>query len=68
MLVAAAATAVVLADLSRMSKGEVERIWLPFVPWLLLSAVALPERWRRPALALQLVTALLVQHLLYTSW
>lgn len=67
-LVAAAAAAVVLADLSRMSKGEVERIWLPFVPWLLLSIVLLPDRWRRPALALQLGTALLVQHLLYTSW
>ncbi len=68
VLVAAAATAVVAADLSRMSKGEVERIWLPFVPWLLLSVVALPERWRRPGLALQLATALLVQHLFYTSW
>ncbi len=67
-LVVAAATAVLTADLSRMSKAEVERIWLPFVPWLLLSTALLPERWRRPALAAQLVTALLVQHLLYTSW
>ena len=33
---AAAALAVVAADASRMSKAEVERIWLPFVPWLLL--------------------------------
>jgi hypothetical protein len=68
VLVAAASVAIVLADASRMSKGEVERIWLPFVPWLLLSVAALPVRWRRPGLALQLVTALLVQHLLYTSW
>jgi hypothetical protein len=68
VLVAAAASAIVLADASRMSKGEVERIWLPFVPWLMLSVVALPERWRRPGLAVQLVTALLVEHLLYTSW
>ena len=29
--------AVLAADLSLMSKAEVERIWLPFVPWLLLS-------------------------------
>ena len=68
LLVAAAAAAVVVADLSRLSKAEVERIWLPFVPWLLLATALLPERWRRPALALQLLTALLLQHLLYTSW
>ncbi|MCW2843907.1 MAG: hypothetical protein JWN22_1823 [Nocardioides sp.] len=68
LLVWAAALAVVAADVSRMSKAEVERIWLPFVPWLLLSVALLPERWRRWGMALQLGTALLVQHLLYTSW
>jgi hypothetical protein len=68
LLVAGAAAAVVLADASRMSKGEVERIWLPFVPWLLLSTALLPERWRRWGLGLQLLTALLVQHLLDTTW
>ena len=51
-----------------MSKGEVERIWLPFVPWLLISCTLLPERWRRVGLALQVVTALAVQHLLATGW
>ena len=64
----AAAAAIVLADLSRMSKAEVERIWLPFVPWLMLSTALLPERWRRLGLAVQVVSALLVQQLLYTSW
>ena len=68
LLVSAAALALAAADLSRMSKAEVERIWLPFMPWLLISVVLLPERWRRWGLALQLVTALLVQHLLYTTW
>ena len=67
-LVGAAAGSVVLADLSLMSKAEVERIWLPFVPWLLLSTALLPDRWRRPGLTIQLLTALLVQHLLYTTW
>ena len=38
---------VVAADLSQMSKAEVERIWLPFVPWLLIGCALLPERWRR---------------------
>ena len=51
-----------------MSKSEVERIWLPFVPWLTLSLALLPDRWRRRGLGLQLLTALLLQHLLYTSW
>ena len=68
LLVAAAAMAVAIADLSRMSKGEVERIWLPFAPWLLLSTALLPERWRRPGLAAQMGVALILQHLLYTSW
>ena len=43
LLVSAAATAIVLADVSRMSKAEVERIWLPFVPWLMLSVALLPR-------------------------
>jgi len=51
-----------------MSKGEVERIWLPFIPWLTLSVALLPERWRRWGLAVQLVVALLVEQLLNTAW
>ena len=60
VLVAAAVAMVALADLSLMSKAEVERIWLPFVPWLAISA-AMPPAWRRPALASQAVLALAVQ-------
>ncbi len=67
-LVGSAAAAIVLADASQMSKAEVERIWLPFVPWLLVSAAVLPARWRRPTLVLQVVTAVLVEHLLDTGW
>jgi hypothetical protein len=68
LLVAAAALAVLVADASRMSKAEVERIWLPFVPWLLLSAACLPPRWQRPMLGAQVLVALLVQHLVLTNW
>ncbi|GAA1932212.1 hypothetical protein [Nocardioides hwasunensis] len=68
VLALAGATAVAVADLSRMSKAEVERIWLPFVPWLTLSMALLPGGWRRWGLGLQVGSALLVQHLLYTSW
>lgn len=59
---------VVLADLSQMSRAEVERIWLPFVPWLLLCCALLPYRWRRVGLVLQLVTALVIAHLLKPDW
>jgi hypothetical protein len=67
-LVGSAAAAIALADASQMSKAEVERIWLPFVPWLLLSTALLPARWRRPSLVLEVLTALLVEHLLDTGW
>lgn len=68
LLATGAVAAIVVADLSFMSKAEVERIWLPFAPWLLVSVALLPDRWRRWGLAGQLVTALLVQHLLNTRW
>ena len=67
-LVIGALAAVAIADLSQMSRAEVERIWLPFMPWLTLATAALPDRWRRPGLALQVGVALALQHLLHTSW
>ena len=67
-LVAGGVAMVVAADLSQMSRAEVERIWLPFVPWLLVGCALLPERWRRPGLGLQVFVALLSQHLLFTGW
>lgn len=68
ILVVAAAVSIVLADLSGMSKAEVERIWLPFVPWLLLGTALLPPRWRRGGLIGQLIFALVVQHLMFSQW
>lgn len=68
LLAGAMLLAVLLADASRMSKSEVERIWLPFMPWLAISVALLPPRWRSPALLAQVLFALAVQHLLYTSW
>ena len=67
-LVAAGLGMVVVADLSLMSKAEVERIWLPFLPWLLLSTVWLPQKWRRWALLAQGVAGLLLQHVIRTTW
>jgi hypothetical protein len=68
LLATAATVTVAVADASQMSRAEVERIWLPFVPWLLLACALLPPRWRRTGLLLQLGAALLVQHLLSTGW
>ena len=68
LLTAAAVVTVVLADVSGLSKSEVERIWLPFVPWLLLGTALLSPRWRRFGLAAGVVTGLAVEHLLHTAW
>jgi methylthioxylose transferase len=68
LLVGAGVLTVAAADASGMSKAEVERIWLPFVPWLTLSFALLPAGWRRWGLGLQVAAALVVQQLFYTSW
>jgi hypothetical protein len=78
-LVGAAAGAVGLAAISGMSKGEVERIWLPFVPWLLLAGVALvpstttivARAGRRRAagwLSVSVATAVALESAVRTPW
>ena len=67
-LVVAALLAVAVADVSGMSKGEVERIWLPFAVWLVPAAALLPRSSVRWWLAAQAVLALAVNHLLFTTW
>ena len=58
--------ALAAADLSGMSKGETERIWLHFVPWLLVATAALgrSRRW----LAAQVGLALLLQLAVRSPW
>ena len=68
LLAGAGVAMVLLADISQMSRAEVERIWLPFVPWVTVAVALLPERWRRFGLGLQIVTALLLQHLISSTW
>jgi hypothetical protein len=67
-LAAAAAATIVVADLSGMSKAEVERIWLPFTIWIVALPALLPRRWHAPLLASQVLLALLAQQLLLTRW
>lgn len=64
----AALVAVIAADLSGLSKAEVERIWLPFAVWLMAATGLLPQRQARWWLAAQAVLALAVNHLLLTTW
>src|SRR5262249_4269656 len=45
VLVVPTLVAVLAADLSGLSKGEVERIWLPFLPWVTLAVIGLVRRW-----------------------
>jgi hypothetical protein len=60
-----AAVAVVGADLSLLSKGEVERIWLPFAVWIgAVAAVGV----RRPWLAAQAAVGIAAQALIASTW
>jgi hypothetical protein len=65
-LVLAALAAVVVADLTGLSKAEVERIWLPFAVWLVVPCALLPRP--RAWLGLQALLAMAVNHLLLTVW
>jgi hypothetical protein len=68
LLVLGALLAIVVADLSQLSKAETERIWLPFTVWLVASAALLPPRSARWWLALNVIGALAINHLILTNW
>jgi len=69
-LVGGGVAALVVADVSGLSKSEVERIWQPFFPLILLSACAIAvtcgtsRRW----LALQVAVAVVLQSTLRSPW
>jgi hypothetical protein len=66
VLPGSALAALAVADLSGLSRGETERIWLPFAPWLLLAAASLraPRAW----LAAQLGLAIALQAWVRSPW
>ncbi|WP_120309019.1 hypothetical protein [Mycolicibacterium celeriflavum] len=68
LVVVAMLVAILCADLSMLSKAEVERIWLPFTVWLPAAAVLLPSRSHRWWLALNVAGALVLNHVLMTTW
>jgi hypothetical protein len=68
VLPAAALAAIGVALTSNLSKGEAERIYLPFMLWLLPLAAALPPRYQRAWLAAQVAVALAVQLWWHPRW
>ena len=74
VLVVAALLALAVADATGLSKGEVERIWLPFAPWVMCAGAALRVRpsWKlgeaRIALGANLIAALCIAALVHTTW
>jgi len=68
LVVLGALVAILAADLSMLSKAEVERIWLPFTMWLTAAAALLPPRSHRWWLLVNVVGALLINHLILTNW
>lgn len=68
LVIVGALVAILCADLSMLSKAETERIWLPFTVWLVAAAALTPPRSHRWWLALNVVGALLINHLILTNW
>jgi methylthioxylose transferase len=71
LIVGGALFAVGLAMMSGMSKGEVERIWLPFAVWILPAGAAVAIGRRRVAgawLGAQAATAIIVTSVVRIPW
>ena len=68
LVVLGALASIVCADLSMLSKAETERIWLPFTMWLVAAGALLPARAQRWWLAVNVVGALLINHIILTNW
>ncbi|HZG93647.1 MAG TPA: hypothetical protein VEZ46_02945 [Mycobacteriales bacterium] len=60
--------ALAVANVVGVFRGEVERIWLPYVPWVAVAAAGVPRPSVRPWLAVQAATAIAVQAVLLSRW
>lgn len=70
LLAGAALVALAVAHLSTYTKAEVERIWLPFFPWIVVGAAAAlsSRRWFTALVVAQGVTAIVLQAALVQKW
>jgi hypothetical protein len=70
VLVGAVIIAVLASDCSGFTRGEVERIWLPFVPWLVAAAADIPltRRGVTVLLGAQALTALAIELFTQSPW
>ncbi len=68
VLAAASAAGVAVANASGLSKGEVERIWLLFVPWLATVAALVPRLQHRRWLLAQVGVSVALQAWLRSPW
>ena len=68
LVVLGALLAILFADLSRLSKAETERIWLPFTVWLVAATALLPRPSLRVWLGLNVAGALALNHFILTNW
>lgn len=67
-LALAGLAAIVISDVSGLSKAETERIWLTFTFTIWCAVGLAPPSWRRWGLVGSAVWALAVNHLLLTEW
>lgn len=69
LLAVPALVAVAAADLTGLSNAEIERIWLPFMPWVAVAAgLVWHDRVARRWLAVTLSIAIVLQAALVTPW
>lgn len=72
LLVGGALAAILVSHMSRYTKGEVERIWLVFYPWIAIAGAALIARTRQwsgaIAVGIQATCAILLQAALLSKW
>jgi methylthioxylose transferase len=67
-LAGGALAAVTVAAVVGLSKAEVERIWLPWTIWLPVACALIPSTRTHRWLTVQVVVALVVEHVLRTPW
>lgn len=67
LLVAAALAGMAALDLSGVTRGEVERIWIPYAAWV-VAANAVHRKHIRTLLSVQVVAALVIEALVRSPW